>query len=98
MDLSTDRLMKSLSRQFAQMPGRSRGQAFRHLRKHGIEACGVDRSLHEDDSAFLFPTSWFEYPLLPAANQLLVSHLAFSSHLLYQHTTGGPELRRHIAL
>ena len=68
----------------------------RYLAEAGVEAVGVDRSLDRQED-FLVPTSWFDYPLEPDAFDLIVSHLAFSSHALYQLNTDGPECDRYLA-
>jgi hypothetical protein len=67
----------------------------RHLRRCGIEAYGVDRWIPES-SEYLYSASRFDYPIEDIRAGLIVSHLAFSSHLIYQQTTGGPEVERYL--
>jgi hypothetical protein len=67
-----------------------------YLRDRGIEAYGIDRLLPAEENDFLFRTSWFDYPLESVSPNLLVSHLAFSSHLLYQYNSAGPELANYL--
>lgn len=67
----------------------------RHFRLCGITAYGVDPWIPES-SEYLYSASWFDYPIEDIRAGLIVSHLAFSSHLIYQQTTGGPEPERNL--
>ena len=60
-----------------------------------VEAYGIDRAL-PDRGDYLFPMSWFDIPFKDLTIDLTVSHLAFSSPLLYQHRVEGDELEAYV--
>lgn len=68
----------------------------RYLQHRGIEAFGIDRELYESDDNHLYAMTWFDFPLGELSAELIISHLAFSSHLLYQHTSGGLKLSAYV--
>jgi hypothetical protein len=54
----------------------------RHLRGLGIEAFGMDRRI-ADPGPWLTEADWMDYRFAPGTWGTIVSHMAFSNHMLY---------------
>jgi hypothetical protein len=60
----------------------SRAQLVTYLRTHGVEACGIDRSL-KVHAPYLTKIDWFAYHFEPGRWGTIVANLSFTNHFVY---------------
>jgi hypothetical protein len=68
----------------------------RYLRRHDLQAIGLDRVATEEEHALT--ADWFAVEQPPRTWGTIISHLAFSRQFLHHHLRGGPDAEAYARL